>query len=71
MSKVIVGMSGGVDSSVVAYLMKAAGYDVIGVTLRTWIGSKDEVSRCCEIDEAKAIADKLEVLQVVKEFFAE
>ncbi|MCR4930148.1 MAG: tRNA 2-thiouridine(34) synthase MnmA [Lachnospiraceae bacterium] len=66
MSKVIVGMSGGVDSSVVAYLMKAAGYDVIGVTLRTWIGSKDEVSRCCEIDEAKAIADKLEVSYYVR-----
>ena len=56
MKRVIVGMSGGVDSAVAALLLKRAGYDVVGVTLRTWTGEDGQESRCCEIDDARETA---------------
>lgn len=57
--RVLVGMSGGVDSAVAAYLLQKEGYDVCGVTLRTWVGENGQESRCCEIDDARRTAWKL------------
>ena len=69
MSRVIVGMSGGVDSAAAAFLLREAGHEVIGLTIRTWSGG---ASRCCEIDDARATARKLgidyHVLNCVSDF---
>ncbi len=63
--KVIVAMSGGVDSSVAALLARQAGYDAIGVTLRLYDNEDAGISRektCCSLDDvndARAVAAKL------------
>ncbi len=56
--RVIIGLSGGIDSSVSAYLLKKEGFEVTGVTFRFW----EEASRCCNIEDiqrARRFADKL------------
>ncbi len=58
--KVLVAMSGGVDSSVAAGLLLEAGHDVVGATLKLWGGASD--SGCCsvaDVDDARRVAQTL------------
>ena len=63
---VVVAMSGGVDSSTVAAMMKSEGYKVIGITLKLYNDSKEKLQskQCCagqDIMDAKRVADKLNI----------
>ncbi|MDB9760720.1 tRNA 2-thiouridine(34) synthase MnmA [Pelagibacteraceae bacterium] len=65
-TKVVVAMSGGVDSSVVAGLMKEEGYDVIGITLKLYDDTKTpkEGRQCCagqDILDAKRVSEQLDI----------
>ena len=75
MSKVVVGMSGGVDSSVAAYLLKEQGYDVIGATMQIWQDedrvSQEENGGCCglsAVDDARRVANTLGIPYYVMNF---
>ena len=73
--KVVVGMSGGVDSSVAAYLLKEQGYDVIGVTMQIWQDEdefvQEENGGCCglsAVDDARRVAERLDIPYYVMNF---
>src|SRR5207247_9790567 len=70
--RVVVAMSGGVDSSVAAGLLTQAGYEVLGVTMRLWTAENGDASRhhkrCCSVedtDDARGAADVLGVRHYV------
>jgi len=72
---VVVGMSGGVDSSVAAYLLKEEGYHVIGVTMQIWQEEESYVEQenggCCglsAVDDARRVAEILDIPYYVMNF---
>lgn len=73
--KVVIGMSGGVDSSVAAALLKKQGYFVIGVFMKFWKEGQSKENRCCSVESeklARLVAKKISipfyVVNVEKEF---
>lgn len=73
--KVVVGMSGGVDSSVAALLLKKQRYDVVGVTMQLWqdesAGDSAEQGGCCgnsAVEDARRVAEVLDIPHYVMNF---
>ena len=67
--RVLVAMSGGVDSSVAAALLQQAGHDVVGATMKLWGGASD--SGCCsvaDVEDARRVAQQLGIAHHVFNF---
>jgi tRNA-specific 2-thiouridylase len=72
--KVMVAMSGGVDSSVAAMLLTDEGYNVSGVTMCLGIAAEEDSARCCgatAIDDAKRVCDRLKIPHYVFDYAGE
>ena len=73
-SKIIVAMSGGVDSSAAAAILREFGYNVIGITLDLYDKKKWGGSRCTNIEDAKLVAERMNfehhVIECQKSFFS-
>jgi tRNA-specific 2-thiouridylase len=70
--KVMIAMSGGVDSSVAAALLQRDGHEVVGVTMRLWGGDSD--TGCCsvaDVDDARRVAQQLDIDHLVFNFTAD
>lgn len=74
-NRVVVGMSGGVDSSVAAYILKQQGYEVIGVTMQIWPSDDPDVVEreggCCSltaVEDARRVANHLGIPFYVMNF---
>ena len=71
--RALVAMSGGVDSSVAAALMKDSGHDVVGVTLKLWSGPNGEAptAGCCTVsdaEDARRVAAQLDIPYYVLDY---
>jgi tRNA-specific 2-thiouridylase len=67
--KVMLAMSGGVDSSVAGALLLGDGHDVVGVTMKLWGGDSD--TGCCsvsDVDDARRVAQQLDIDHLVFNF---
>ncbi|MEK6847535.1 MAG: hypothetical protein AABX50_00220, partial [Nanoarchaeota archaeon] len=69
--KVLIAMSGGVDSSVAGLLLKKKGYEVIGAFMKNWSDTKNEFGECSWKDDRKVamkIASKLKIPLITLDF---